>query len=122
MFLRHLHLENIRSIEKLDLSFNAQQAARNWTYLLGENGTGKSSILKAIGLVLAGSESIFELVGNPDDWIRLGMEEASIALEFSTQDGEMRHASVTFKRGSGTSQFVRTNGEALDQIDRAIFR
>jgi predicted ATPase len=88
---------------------------------LGENGTGKSSVLKAIGLVLAGSEAIFEIVGNPDDWIRLGAEYARIVVEFSTQDGERRRAGVSFKRGSGTSQFVRDNVEELEQIDRAIF-
>lgn len=122
MFLRNLQLDNIRSIEHLHLSFDTANDARAWTYLLGENGTGKSSVLKSIGLVLAGSESIFELVGNPDDWIRLGTNEARIAVEFSTQDGERRHASVSFKRGSGTSQFLRDNAEQLDQIDRAIVR
>lgn len=122
MFLRHLTLKNIRSIERLELNFLRGADVRSWTYLLGENGTGKSSVLKAIGLVLAGSESIFELVGNPDEWIRLGADEAHISVEFSTQDGQSRRASLAFKRGMGTSQFVRQNADELEQIDRAIFR
>ena len=122
MFLRHLHLKNIRSIEQLDLSFVAANGVRSWTYLLGENGTGKSSVLKAIALVLAGSESIYELVGNPDDWIRLGADEARISVEFSTQDGESRHASLRFGPGTTTSQFLKENAQELEQIDRAVFR
>ena len=67
MFLRHLRLQNIRSVRELDLAFELGGDGRPWTYVLGENGTGKSSVLKSIALVMAGGDAVSELVGAPDD-------------------------------------------------------
>ncbi|USR02401.1 AAA family ATPase [Sphingomonas aerolata] len=120
MFLRRLTLENIRSIEALTLDFSGGREGRQWTYLLGENGTGKSSVLKAIALVMAGSESIYDLVRNPDEWIRLGKNTARIAVDFATQEGEVRHAEVTFSRGAKASEFIKRNTESLERVDRAV--
>ena len=49
--LRNLHIENVGVFEKLELDFPT-----NWTLLLGANGCGKSTVLKAIGLALCGAE------------------------------------------------------------------
>ena len=122
MFLRRLTLKNIRSIEALELDFSFIDEARAWTYLLGENGTGKSSVLRAIALIMAGSEAIYEIVRNPDDWIRLGSDEAQIAVEFSTQDHELRHSELHFVRGQKAHDFVKRNVETLERIDRAVAR
>jgi recombinational DNA repair ATPase RecF len=56
MFLRGLKLRNVRSITAFDLPFWQADGGRASTYLLGENGTGKSSVLRAISLVLAGGK------------------------------------------------------------------
>jgi predicted ATPase len=122
VFLRRLTLKNIRSIEALELDFSFIDEARAWTYLLGENGTGKSSVLRAIALIMAGSEAIYEIVRNPDDWIRLGSDEAQIAVEFSTQDHELRHSELHFVRGQKAHDFVKRNVETLERIDRAVAR
>jgi len=49
--LDRIRLENIGSFESLDLSFNS-----TWNVLLGNNGCGKSTILKAIALGLCGDD------------------------------------------------------------------
>jgi predicted ATP-binding protein involved in virulence len=47
MFLKRIELTNIRSIEHVELSFDAPESGvRKWTFVLGENGSGKSSILR----------------------------------------------------------------------------
>ena len=46
MFLQRIELENVRSIEHLELSFKTDSdKSRIWTLLLGENGTGKSEMV-----------------------------------------------------------------------------
>ena len=120
MFLRSLKIRNIRSIHSLDLSFRVEESGRQWTYLLGENGTGKSSILRTIALVMAGGEAIAELIGEPDAWIRLGENNAEIAVEFATAENEQRSASVNFSRGDGVRLFLQKNEQALGQIDAAV--
>ena len=47
-----IRLENIGSFENLDLAFNS-----TWNVLLGNNGCGKSTILKAIALCLCGDDN-----------------------------------------------------------------
>jgi predicted ATPase len=121
MFLRRLRLSNLRSIETLELDFRTPKGgSRAWTYVLGENGTGKSSVLRSIALVMAGGEAAYELVGEPDDWIRQGKSEALIEVDFATQEGEPRQASLRFKRGAQVIDFVDRNREALRQIDAAV--
>lgn len=120
MFFRRLRLRNIRSIRELDISFQTGSGGRPWTYVLGENGTGKSSVLRAIGLAMAGGDATAELVGDPDDWIRLGTTEAAIAVDFATADDKPRHAELTFRRGQKLIDFLDANREALGQIDAPV--
>jgi predicted ATP-binding protein involved in virulence len=120
MFLRRLKLLNIRSIRELDLSFAGAGGPRGWTYLLGENGTGKSSVLRALALVMVGADAISELVGEPDDWIRLGERHAMIEVTFATSGDEERHAALRFQRGQSQFDFIDANRETLRQIDAAV--
>lgn len=120
MFLRHLRIKNLRSIHELDLPFEAGGDGRKWTYLLGENGTGKSSVLRSLGLAFAGSDAAAELVGNPDDWIRLGAKTAQIEVEFATARGEQRRSCLTFERGMSALDFAVRNRSDLEQIDAAV--
>jgi len=120
MFLRHLKIQDLRSIRELNLSFEAGTSGRKWTYLLGENGTGKSSVLRSVALALAGSDSAAELVGNPDDWIRLGANEARIEVRYANVQGEERRACVRFERGMSALDFAFHNRPDLEQLDAAV--
>lgn len=57
-YLQGVKLSNIGLFESLDLSFDRDVAdgGAPWTVLFGGNGVGKSTILKSIGLVLAGED------------------------------------------------------------------
>lgn len=120
MFLKSITLENIRSIGKLTLDFTDGDSVRKWTYLLGENGCGKSTVLKAIGLVMAGADAAIELIGDQDSWIRLGENEASIKVSYQTAGGDQRAAAYRFRRGGNTREFLYDNRETMDQLNRAI--
>lgn len=74
MFLRRLEIEDFRSIGFMDLEFLRQDGAGilDRSLLVGENGTGKSSVLRAAALVLAGSEALAALVTEPSTWVRNG--------------------------------------------------
>lgn len=54
MYLRHLAIKHLRRISDLKLDFVHESKPRSWTALIGENGTGKTSILQAIALTAAG--------------------------------------------------------------------
>lgn len=120
MFLRRVILENIRSIRSLDLPLVAEDEPRKWTFLLGENGTGKSTVLRSIGLALAGSEALPELLGEPGDWVRLGTSEGRIRLQLSTASGEQREVALTLRRDHNIRELFEINHDLLEQLDAAL--
>ena len=52
MFIQRVVIKNIKSIKHLVLDFD--NPYHGWHVLLGNNGAGKSTILKAISLCLLG--------------------------------------------------------------------
>lgn len=63
MHIRNLHVENLKLVRSLDLSFtNADGSPRMWTALVGENGLCKTALLQAIALAAAGHERGNQLV------------------------------------------------------------
>jgi predicted ATP-binding protein involved in virulence len=121
MFLKRIKLTNIRSIKELDLSFTgADGAIRKWTLLLGENGCGKTSVLRSIALVVAGSRALPELLPRPEGWIRLGAKECAIEAELVTAKGEERTIALRWERGQHIREIFGQNQEAMDQLDAAL--
>jgi len=63
-----IQIKNFKAIRKLDISLAAAPSdATSWLMLLGENATGKSSILKAIALALTSEEGRAQSKLRPDD-------------------------------------------------------
>ncbi|MCT6720062.1 AAA family ATPase, partial [Acidovorax sp. K2F] len=62
MWVEELTLENIKCFEKCTLKFSTKTQERpRWITLLSENGSGKTTILQALALLLAGPESASQL-------------------------------------------------------------
>lgn len=70
MWVEELTLENIRCFERLTLKFFQKDRHYNWVTLLSENGGGKSTILQALGILLAGPEGAQRLLPHPAGWVR----------------------------------------------------
>lgn len=61
MYLRELHIQNLKLLRDLRLSFTRNGAPRLWTVIVGENGLCKTSILRAIALAAAGVDRANQL-------------------------------------------------------------
>jgi len=121
MFLRKIELEDVRGIRHLELPLTREDGkVRKWTLILGQNGTDKSTILRAIGLVLAGRDALADLIGEPDSWIRDGARKCSIRAELTTQRGERRAIALRIKRGQGKSEVLDANRDSLMDLERAL--
>lgn len=71
MWVEELTLENIKCFEKCSLRFSSKQLPRpKWVTLLSENGSGKTTILQALALLLAGPESAAQLAPRPIGWLK----------------------------------------------------
>jgi predicted ATP-binding protein involved in virulence len=123
MLLKKLTLKHFRGLDDVSLNFiDTKGKVRLQTLLLGENGMGKSTILKAIALIGAGSNSLSELIGNPDEWISFGENSCEINAVFITKEKKPkeREISLRINRGDSIKDILVNNTESLDEIDRAL--
>lgn len=121
MFLSRIALSDVRSLGSLVLDFGTAEAGtRRWTLLLGENGCGKSSVLRAIALLLAGSEALPELLGEPDAWIRNGAQSCRIEGTLVTAQRDTREIALVIERGDGLRTIFERNRASLAALDAAI--
>lgn len=62
MYLKSLTLSNVKRFRSNHINFcNSRGIPRNWTVFLGENGTGKTTLLQAIALAASGPERANQL-------------------------------------------------------------
>jgi len=79
MYIRSLEIKNIRSIEHFEMTFSEGKEA-GWHVLIGDNGSGKSTIVKSMALALLGSNDIFATRENWSDWLKKDSEKGNIEL------------------------------------------
>lgn len=80
-------LENIRCFERIELNLTDEEMPIGLSVILGDNGVGKSTLLKSIALGLSSPKvapALFEMGGLP--WLRRGETEGRIRLEFNTHN------------------------------------
>ena len=81
-FVTRIEISNFRAIRHLDLELLPSAAAgdpapagdRRWTVLLGENGAGKSTVVQAVALALAGEAEARRWVRRAGDLLRRAPE------------------------------------------------
>uniref|UniRef100_UPI00375085FF AAA family ATPase n=1 Tax=Armatimonas sp. TaxID=1872638 RepID=UPI00375085FF len=87
MYLKSLRLENIACFEELDLDFTDENGEPcKWVVLLGENGMGKSTIIRLLAVGLMGEDNL-DVVAGDMNWNSL-MRAQEIDFEnLNTGDG-----------------------------------
>ena len=77
MYIQKVEIKNIRSISHFEMTF---PKPAGWHVLIGDNGAGKSSIVRAIAIALIGPKDALSLRLQLIHWIKKNCEEASISL------------------------------------------
>ncbi len=89
MYIGKVRLRNIRGFEALDFDLQRTDSSfAGWTVFTGDNGSGKSALLRAMALALAGRDTARSLQPSLQGWIRHGAQpyEGSIQLEIVPRD------------------------------------
>jgi hypothetical protein len=95
MHLRHLLVQHCKLMRRLEVPFlRADGSPRLWTVFVGENGTCKTTLLRAIALSTAGSAFANHLVDDPASYLdrrdRTAGAEIFAKLGFSPRSHAMR--------------------------------
>lgn len=77
MYIKKININNIRSIQRLEMTFDQMPG---WHIIIGDNGSGKSSLIKAIALNLVGPDDIQGLREDWRDWLRKEAQDGIISL------------------------------------------
>ena len=94
MYLKRIELENIRCFEYVNIDLSSGDDVQKWAVILGDNGMGKTTVLRSIAMGLCDETSaaglLRELYG---DWVRIqnGRKDyATIYLEFAAKTGSKK--------------------------------
>ena len=79
MHVRKLHIRDIRSIDRLEVDIPEPRSG--WHVILGDNGSGKSSVVRALALGLVGPANAPAVRQNWLDWVRHGAAAARVEVE-----------------------------------------
>ncbi len=110
MHIRQLGIKNLRAIKDLELRFGKGNCA-GWHVLLGDNGAGKSTVVRALATALMGAVNAHASRQNWSTWLREHEDEGSIEIlleqhprldrwagQGNTAAKALIRASVTFSR------------------------
>lgn len=83
MYIKSLEIKNIRAIKSFKMSF---EKPAGWHVLIGDNGAGKSSIIRSLALMLVGPDEISGIKPNWNNWLQWNAKEGSIQLVIERTD------------------------------------
>ncbi|MGB0386407.1 MAG: AAA family ATPase [Ardenticatenaceae bacterium] len=91
MYLQKFTIRQIKSFADVTLDFQQPDGSiRLWNVIIGENGTGKTTLLQAISIALAGQKAASVLLPRPRGWVRMGAERGEIEATIlpASHDGQ----------------------------------
>jgi predicted ATP-dependent endonuclease of OLD family len=120
MYIKSVEIKSIRSISYFKMDF---EKPAGWHVLIGDNGAGKSSIVRGIAIGLIGPRDAQALRLPLINWIQKGQEQASVSLtllkdaDFDKYEGRKRNLIRPF---DATIKITKeeTSGLNIGRIDR----
>lgn len=123
MKLLKLDVEKIKCFERLELDFEvAGGQPAPWITLLGENATGKSTLLQAMALLAAGPDAALKLLHSPAGWVRSGRALGEIGTTLLQGEGDPgRHGEKKVSKKTNYSFELTGEGRVEPRKDEVYF-
>ena len=114
MHVQRLTIENIRSIHAFDVDLKHTRTA-GWHVILGDNGAGKSTAVRALALALMGPANAQAARQIWSRWLSSGHASGHVAVTFSGHDEDRWTGKGNTSKGPITA---RANFAASTETDR----
>ena len=85
LHVQRLTIENIRSIRRLELDLRRTESA-GWHVILGDNGSGKSTVVRALALVLMGRANAYATREDWSRWLAADCDDGRISATLDGHD------------------------------------
>lgn len=109
MYLKRVTLSNIRAID--DLTWEIPVPRAGWNVVIGDNGAGKSTFLRAVALALVGPNEAAALRQSWDEWLRAGEPRGAISI--------LADSDRNYDKFTGTGRQTENYREATLQLTRS---
>lgn len=105
MYIKRIELTNIRCFEHLEIDLSSNGNVRKWAVILGNNGVGKTTLLRSIAVGLCDETSAAGLIKDlQGEWVRKGSpnHEGTIEIELIDSDqGRSTSSKITIFNDNG---------------------
>lgn len=112
MYLRKAKIENVRAITEFELTFDKPAG---WHVLIGDNGAGKSTIIRSLALALVGDRQAQALRLDWNEWLNRSAVHGQVRL-----DVEIDQTHDAFWLTDRESVIKATNGVSFETDFRRI--
>lgn len=120
MWVEEIVLDNIKCFERQSIKLGSKNAPYPWITLLGENGTGKSTVLQSLALLLAGPEGATQLL-KPIGWLKDGRKPGKMTIRMHQSDSDPgKYGGIKKERTAFQYTFYVTGDEKLT-INNKVF-
>jgi energy-coupling factor transporter ATP-binding protein EcfA2 len=89
MYIKRIYLKNIRCFANLEIEFDLTGNAPPFTVIVGDNATGKTTLLRSIAIGLCDESGATALIKESDvGFVRFGETEARITIDLVSNIGQ----------------------------------
>ncbi len=107
MPITSIKIRNIRSVKDFEIRFDPDECA-GWHVIIGDNGSGKSTVAKAIALGLVGASEALGLREDWGKWLRKQCKSGGIELTLKNGNADgVRTVGVRFDKNDSKAKTVK---------------
>lgn len=89
MYVKRVVIDHLKGFREADLDLCPDGASyAGWAVITGDNGSGKSALLRAIALAVLGPDQTRALLPDPTGWVNVEADRGSVSVEIRP-DGEL---------------------------------
>lgn len=82
MYVKRVVLQHIKGFEFADLDLCPDgESYPGWAVITGDNGAGKTALLKAIALAVLGPDQARAVLPDPSGWVQTGAKRGAVSVE-----------------------------------------